>query len=106
MKKKVVDPLLPERYGKMDAAELDAEVAMFDREFVIDQTRPMTAAERARELRARRRGRPPVGQGAQRVLVTIERDLLRESDERAKKLGLSRSALIARGLRAVLRKTG
>ena len=103
--KKPVQPLLPGRYGRMDAAELDAEVAKFDQEFIADTAKPLTAEERTRDRMARRkRGRPRIGGGARRVLVTIESSLLRRSDTYAAKLGVSRSALIARGLQAVLGK--
>lgn len=102
-RKQLVDPALPGRYGTMDAAELDREVEEFDREFSADIAEPLSAAERARERRARRRrGRPKVGKGAARVLITMEKDLLRRSDTYAKKLGVSRSALVARGLKRLL----
>ena len=56
--KKPVDHLLPGRYARMDAAELDAEVAKFDQEFIADTAKPLTAEERKRDRRARRkRGR-------------------------------------------------
>ncbi len=106
-RKKIVDPLLPGRYGRMDASELDKEVAKFDQEFIADTAKALTQEERARDHRAKRkRGRPRIGNGANRVLITIESTLLRRSDAYAKKIGLSRSALIARGLEAVLGKTG
>jgi hypothetical protein len=35
-RKKVVEPLLPGRFGRMDAAELDKEAAPFDQEFIAD----------------------------------------------------------------------
>jgi hypothetical protein len=104
--KKPVERLLPGRYGQMDAAELNAEVAKFDREFIADTAKPLTAKERLADLKAKRkRGRPRVGKGARRVLVTIESELLRRSDVYAAHHGLSRSALVARGLQQVLRKT-
>lgn len=103
--KQPVEPLLPGRYGRMDAAELDAEACRFDQEFVADTARPLTATERARDRTARRkRGRPQVGNGARRVLITIESSLLQRSDVYADKHGLTRSALIARGLEALLDK--
>jgi hypothetical protein len=103
-KKKVVEPLLPGRYGQMDASEFDKEVAKFDQEFIADTAKRLTAKERAREVKARRkRGRPQVGDGAKRVLVTIESSLLQRSDEYAGKHRLTRSALIARGLEEILR---
>ena len=105
MKKKPIEPLLPGRYGRISAAELDEEVAKFDQEFVAQTAKPLTAQERIRDRRAsRKRGRPRVGAGARRVLVTIEASLLRRSDIYADKHGLSCSALIARGLQELLGK--
>jgi hypothetical protein len=91
----------------MTAEELDREVAQYDRELSTDDARPLTPAQRAQEVRARRkRGRPKVGRGAKRVLVTIERDLLRQSDQYAKQRGLTRAALISHALRVILSKAG
>jgi hypothetical protein len=104
--KKPLEPLLPGRYGRMDASELDEEVAKFDEEFIAQTAKPLTAKERARDRRAsRKRGRPRVGGGARRVLVTIEASLLRRSDVYADRHGLTRSALIARGLQELLGKS-
>src|SRR5262245_12247185 len=98
-RKEVVEPLLPGRYGGMDAAELEQEVAKFDQEFIADTAQALTAEEHVRDRAARRkRGRPRVGSGAKRVLITIESTLLRRSDAYAHKHGLTRSALIALGL--------
>lgn len=104
-KKKIVNPRLPGRYGRMDASELDQEVEQFDKEFIVDSAKPLSPQERARERLAKRRGRPIVGKGAARVLITIERNLLRRTDAYAQKRGLSRSALITRGLEALLSST-
>jgi hypothetical protein len=102
-KKKVVERSLPGRYGKMDAAELDKEVEKFDREFIADNAKSLSPREKARERLARgKRGRPTIGKGAKRVLVTIEQDLLRRSDAYAKKRKMTRAALVARGLEAIL----
>src|SRR5438067_1939411 len=102
-RKKFVEPLLPGHYGRMDAAKLDEQVAKFDQEFIADTARALTAKERVRDRRARRkRGRPRVGNGATRVLITIESSLLQRSDAYAEQHGLTRSALIARGLEALV----
>jgi hypothetical protein len=104
--KKPVEPLLPGRYGRMTAADLDEEVAKFDQEFIAETAKPLTAKERRRDQTAsRKRGRPRVGAGARRVLVTIEASLLQRSDVYAEKYGLTRSALIARGLEEFLEKS-
>jgi hypothetical protein len=109
MKKKVpMNPLLPGRYGKMTAEEWDKEVEKFDQEFIGDLGEPLDDAMKERLRRAQRRGRrlgrPRVGKGAKRVLVTIERGLLSESDAYAKVHGLTRAAVIAKGLRTLLKK--
>jgi hypothetical protein len=104
MKRIIVDPLLPGRYGKMTAEELDAEVARYDAPFVaLKESKPLSAADRAVLRRARKKGgRPRVGEGANRVLITVERGLLRRADSYAKRKGMSRSELIARGLKSIL----
>ena len=56
MQKNLVDPLLPGRYGRMSARELDREVEIFDREFIADAARPLSAQNRAR-LKRPRQGR-------------------------------------------------
>jgi len=87
----------------MSSTDLDAQVKKFDREFIENQARPLTPELESKLRRARRkRGRPVVGGGAKRVLVTIERDLLRRADSFRKKRKLSRAQLIARGLEAVM----
>jgi hypothetical protein len=99
-----LNPKLPGRYGRMTAEQLDRETEIFDQEFVADSAHPLGPVQRAQEHRARRRGRPRVGKGARRVLVTIEGQLLKATDKYAKRHGLSRAALIARGLQSVIGK--
>jgi hypothetical protein len=90
-----------ERFMEMTDAEREAEVAQFDREFV--PTKPLTAADRALHRRAARRaGRPRIGKGAERFTITLERELARKADALAKRQHLSRSELIAHGLRNLL----
>ena len=89
------------------ASELAEKTARYDREMVIDEFGPMTAVERARWARAKRKpGRPRRGKGAKVISVTVERGLLSRSDALAKDLGLSRAGLIERGLQAVLAAEG
>lgn len=57
-------------------------------------------------MAAKKRGRPKVGEGAKRVLVSIEQGLLAEADATASRLHVSRSELIARGLRAAIACAG
>lgn len=91
------------RYQDMNTEELAVATAEFDREFIIDKCRPLTAAQRKQWLRAKRkRGRPMIGNGAKVIAVSVERNLLARCDRLAKKKRVSRASLIARGLRAVL----
>lgn len=94
-------------YWEMNKSELARATREFDREYVADQARPMTRAERAEESRARLRGRPKVGLGSQKIHITVERRLLKETDKLAKQRGLARSELIAEALAAMIsRKAG
>lgn len=95
------------KYWEMNKAELAEATREFDREFIADKARPMTPPERAEERRARRRGRPRVGKGAQKIHITLERGLVKEADRVARKNGWGRSELIARALAAAIgRKAG
>ncbi len=88
---------------EMNAKELAAATAQFDKEFVIDQSREPTPAERLQWRSAKRkRGRPKQGQGVQIISVSIEKGLLKKTDQLAKKLHTQRTTLIARGLKAIL----
>jgi hypothetical protein len=92
------------RFMEMTDAQRDAEVAEFDREMPGTPGRPLTAAQRARHERARRRmGRPGVGKGAKRLTNTMERGLLKKADRYARKMNISRSELIATGVRVLLK---
>ena len=90
-------------YGKMNAAELAAATARYDRPFGgWDEFKPLTEGDR--KLHRRARGRPKVGRGAKRVMITVEMGLLKEADDYAKRIGMSRSELVASGIRSVLPK--
>jgi len=99
MKKKPSKP-----YWEMTTAELREATKEFDKPLKRDTFRPLTPALKAQLARAKRKlpGRPPVGNGAERVLITLERGLLKQSDVYAKKHGLSRSQLISRGLQMIV----
>ena len=88
-------------YWEMTTAELREATKEFDREMIPG--RPLTPRMKEALRRARnKRGRPKVGKGAARVLITVEKGLLGRADSFAKRHHLSRSQLIARGLEAVL----
>jgi hypothetical protein len=87
-------------YSQLTAQELDRIAEPFDRGRY--RTRAMTATDRALHRRARRPGRPRIGLGAQKIRISIEKSLLRQTDELARTNNVSRSSLIARALRTVL----
>lgn len=90
-------------YNQMNADELQEATRQFDREFVMDEARPLTTAERAKWERMKRKpGRPRVGEGVEVVSLSIERGLLGRTDKLAKKLKVSRAKLVAAGLQRVL----
>ena len=91
------------KYERMNADELAAATAGFDREMVVSRSRALTQAERRKWQEARRRpGRPKRGAGVKVISVSVERGLLARSDALARSLGISRAALIERGLKVVL----
>lgn len=96
-----------ERFMALSDAEKDREVARFDREMSLDEFKPLTPEMRQQSQRAKRkRGRPKIGQGTRKVLVSVERGLLKKADALARRERVSRSQLFARGLEAMLAKAG
>jgi hypothetical protein len=94
------------KYWEMNKTELAQATKEFDQEFISDKARPMTAPQRAREQRARRRGRPRIGKGAQKIHITLERGLVKKADKVAKQRGMGRSELIAQALAGIIGKAG
>src|SRR5947209_8731931 len=93
-----------EEFMAMSDAQRDAEVARFEREFVGIPGKPLTPAQKALHRRAARRaGRPKIGKGAERFTITLERELAKKADALAKRQRMSRSELIADGLRHLLK---
>jgi len=79
----------------------------FDREMIAESFGTPTAEAKRRWTGARRKvGRPRLGRGAQVISVSVERALLERSDALARRMGVSRAGLIARGLKAVLAVEG
>jgi hypothetical protein len=96
-----------ERFLALSDAEKDAAVAEFDREFIGDTFGPLTPAARRQWERAKRKkpGRPRVGKGAERVLITVERGLLSRTDAFARKNRMTRSQLIAKALESIISRS-
>jgi hypothetical protein len=93
-------------YWEMNTAELREATKQYDQEELGLPGKPLTPADKQLLAKARRRGRPVVGQGAEKIRVSLERGLLKQADKEAKRLHISRSELIAQGLRSVLKKAG
>lgn len=104
MKKKAVKR---KKFQTMRTARLAEATSAYGREMVIDEFKPLTDAAAKRWGEARRKpGRPRRGRGAKVISVSVERELLSRSDTLAKDLGLSRAAVVERGLKAVLAAEG
>lgn len=95
------------RYAALSLDELREATREFDREMVIDDSRPLNATESQAWARAKRKpGRPRRGAGVKVVSVSVERGLLSRADSLAQSLGISRASLIERGLKALLSASG
>ena len=93
------------RFMRMPDAQRDTEVAKYDREMPGMPGRPLSPQGKAEHAKARRKarlGRPPIGKGAKRVLITVERGLLKRADSFARQHGMNRSELIATALNTVI----
>ena len=104
MRKKKHTPI--EAFNTLSAEEKEREYRALDRPFSRADTRPLSPENRAawKKFRERRsRGRPKVGQGAKTVSLTIEGGLLKRADALAKREGLSRAQIVARGLKMLLK---
>ena len=93
-----------ERFMALSDEERERLWESLNREIPLSETRPLSARMRREwELaKARKPGRPPTGEGAKPVYVTIERGLLRRADAYAKSQGMTRAQLVAKGLASVL----
>lgn len=87
----------------MTDAERDAEVARFDKGIRFEDTRPLSAKSKLLWEAARHgRGRPQKPAKVARVLITVEPELLSLADRFARRNGLSRSEMIAKGLHLIM----
>jgi hypothetical protein len=94
-------------YWEMTTEELREATQEFDEEFVADQAKPLTPAMRNRWNRATTRPpRAEDGPGQQTIAVHLDKALLDRCIALAKKKHISRDALIARGLKALLAAEG
>jgi len=102
-----------ERFMALSDEEKEAEVAVYDRELPAGKDglpgRPLTPKQRLRWNKIRRRlqrGRPKIGKGIKRVMISVEIDLLESADAFAKKNHMKRSEMIAKALKTIMSKAG
>jgi len=91
-----------DRFMAMSDQQRKLEVAEFDKEDLRPGT-SLTVAERKRFERTVKRGRPRVGMGAEKIRVSLERGLLAQTNKLAERRHMSRSQVIAEGLRLLLK---
>jgi hypothetical protein len=92
---------------EMTIEELEEAAKPFDEEFVFEKTRRLTPDERALWEQVKAMDEPSQnGKPEQTIAVRLDEALLKRCTALAKKKRLSRDALIARGLRALLAAEG
>ena len=91
-------------YWEMTTAELREATREYDADMPGIPGKPLSKKSKQLFAAARKRGRPQTGMGAEKIRISVERGLLKETDAAAKRLHVTRSELIARGLRTVLKK--
>ncbi len=97
----------PKPYWEMTTAELREATKQFDEEFVAEKGRPLTPEEQA--LWEQVKAKVPSaedGETVRTIAVHLDKTLLDRCTALAKKKRLSRDALVARGLRALLAAEG
>jgi hypothetical protein len=98
MKSKQKKPFL-----SLTQPERDKVVTQFDQGVDFDQTRPLSPKGAALWKRAQRQVMSPVpNKNPKAVVIAVDGALLKKSDEYARRVGISRSELIARGLKALV----
>jgi hypothetical protein len=90
---------LPDRETERIAAQIESETP----ERRLARSTPLTRRQRSAWRKFRKNmGRPRIGKGIKVISISVEKGLLREVDAFAKRRGITRSELIARGMRAVM----
>jgi hypothetical protein len=102
MAKKTKAKSVKKPWMAMNAGELAEATKQFDREIDLSETRPLSPENRKWWNKARKGGRPRVGKGSKPILITMEQGLLDQADAYAKKLGMNRSQLFAKGIESLL----
>ena len=96
---------MKKKYQDMTTKELREATREFDVESVDPPGRPLNARERALWSKAQKkapRGRPIKGNGSLTISLSMERDLLKETDIARAKAKKSRAEVVAAALRSYL----
>ncbi len=94
-------------YWEMTTEELREATKQFDEEFVFERSKPLTPEMKALWERVKAKlPRTKDGHTEQTIAVRLDKTLLDRATALAKKKRLSRDALVARGLRALLAAEG
>jgi hypothetical protein len=94
-------------YWEMTTEELREATKQFDEEFVFERAKPLTPEMKARWERAKAKlAQTDNGETEQTIAVRLDKTLLDRATALAKKKRLTRDALVARGLRALLAAEG
>lgn len=92
-----------EAFMALPDEEKERQWREFDKEFIADTAKPLTAAQRAQWERAKRKpGRPVRGAGARVISLSVERELLKKADREAKRRRISRAQFFALGVQRLL----
>jgi hypothetical protein len=96
------------RFMALTDDQKSTEVARFDAPADAIESRPLNAKEKARwnKIQRRLRGRPKIGKGVKRIMVSMEAGLLDRADAFARKSHMKRSELIARAVETIIAKAG
>jgi hypothetical protein len=95
------------KFASLSAAEKEDVYHRLDDPDIALKAKPLSPAMKKLWKRAKgKAGRPRVGRGAARVLLSIERGLLDQADAFAIRRKMTRSELFSCGVRAMLRRAG
>ena len=99
-------PMTGEEFDALPAAKKELifrELEGKPTEQLLAESRPLNKKELAQWRQIKKKmGRPRIGKGTTNISVSLEKGLLRAADRFAKEHGMSRSEVIARGVRAVV----
>jgi len=89
---------LPDSQKERIYAELDAESPQQRRA----RSRPLNSTERKQWSAMKKMGRPRIGKGAKAISLTVEKALLGRATVFARKHGMKRAELFAKGLKLAM----